>query len=337
MKRFLWCIIVFSFNLLFSQGKRNIVFSEYEDSLKYFMTLMFNAPYDMERLKAHDEFRKYLVKTLQNEKVFEIAFDSIPVLYPLMSLDKSFMIVTYGFPLEDDAIYEIHGFMVLRGKPNRIIELQNVRKSIQDNPEYITLKNGQWYGAVYFQLIEKKYKKDKYYLLIGWNGEDPYYREKIIETLGFDSRGLPVFGKNYFRGKGYAKKKRIILRYSPTASVVARYQSITYKNIDVIRKEKGSSFRKKSAIDTRAQQGWKKKIKVKEITEELVVFDNLEPVSKEFEGFYSFYFPRDDRMNGLRFNKGKWEHVILTNVVVEKNTKKVNDGLVPPGWKFPWQ
>ncbi|MCX7696971.1 MAG: hypothetical protein N2Z72_04660 [Bacteroidales bacterium] len=297
------------------------------------MNIMFNAHFDMERLKAHEQFRRYFLQNIRRDDVFNINFDSLPIITWVSPSDEQFRIFTYAFPLEDNARYEIYGYMVIRGKPNKVVELKNIKLSPSENPEKTILKNGNWYPAVYYQLVEEKYKGEKYFLLIGWNGENPFYREKIIETLGFDFHGMPVFGKNYFKGKGYGQKKRIILRYSPEALVIARYQSITYRLITTTRKEKKQKKDKKNKNDFQAQKGWTKKTTIKEINENLVVFDNLAPIAKDFEGMFSFYFPRDDMMNGLRFKKGKWEHVPLTNIVVERNTRKVEHGITPPDWK----
>jgi hypothetical protein len=85
-----------------------------------------------------------------------------------------------------------------------------------ENPEMQTMDNNNWYGALYYQIIAVKQKKQTYYTLFGSNGHTMVSNKKIMEILWFDEANRPRFGAPII---AYNRKiqNRFILEFSNNA------------------------------------------------------------------------------------------------------------------------
>ena len=69
-----------------------------------------------------------------------------------------------------------------------------------------------WYGAVYYNILTKKYKKDTHYVIFGWDGTDQFTNKKIIDVFWLEDYENPVFGKEILEFKGNLAS-RLIFQY----------------------------------------------------------------------------------------------------------------------------
>ena len=99
------------------------------------------------------------------------------------------------------------------------------------NPEKQTLNNLQWFGCLYYKIITTKYAGNKYYTLLGWDGNNYLTTKKIIDILYFTRSGRPKFGKSIFTSsKKQKKQKRIIFEFS-SQTVMSLIYDERYKAI----------------------------------------------------------------------------------------------------------
>jgi hypothetical protein len=96
-----------------------------------------------------------------------------------------------------------------------------------------------------------KYKKKKYYVLLGWDGNNRISNKRLIDVLYFTEKGFPKFGDAIFSSESGKVKKRIIFEYQAGLVMSLRYED------------------EKNAI----------------------VFDHLSPSNPSLEGQFSFYGP----------------------------------------------
>ena len=82
-----------------------------------------------------------------------------------------------------------------------------------------TLEYNEWYGCLYYDIIENKIKKDRYYTLLGWDGHNQTTTKKIIDVLKIKKKKTPVFGADIFGNKQY----RIVLDYSNKYPISLKY------------------------------------------------------------------------------------------------------------------
>ncbi len=224
---------------------------------------------ESERLEALNLFQQYLDETLESDSSFELSLlEKVKNLSILTPDDKKFKLITYAFRYDSDS-FVFFGLLQFKdiSKPlvrfvDKGYELKNeqLREEVHDA--------SQWPGCLYYKLIEAGKKKDKYYVLLGWNGFTSFSNRKIIEVLSFDEEGAPVFGKPVFNMNSQpVALPRVIFEYSNDAVMALHYE-----------KQKN-----------------------------LIAFEYLHPPSPQAVGKFNLYLP-DGTYDYLVYKKGIWQH-----------------------------
>jgi hypothetical protein len=87
------------------------------------------------------------------------------------------------------------------------------------------LENKSWFGAVYYNIIQKELKGTTYYFLFGWDGNDLWSKKKLIEVMYFNNEGKPVFGAPLFELEDDKTVNRFIMEFRGDATVTLNYSS----------------------------------------------------------------------------------------------------------------
>lgn len=187
------------------------------------------------------------------EKSIDFPFDSLKK-YKVMleSPDKQVRVFTYDMEL-GDGTHNYYGFIQAynkRAKEYEVYELNDKSDVIKD-PENASLDNRKWFGAYYYQIVQVKYRKSKYYILLGWDGNNRITNKRLIDVLYFTDKGFPKFGDAIFAAEDGKIKKRIIFEYQAGVFMSLRYDE-------------------------------EKKV---------IVFDHLSPSNPNLEGEFQFYGP----------------------------------------------
>ncbi len=131
----------------------------------------------------------------------------------LISDDKKFTVVTWPV-LYSDFTFKYYGFIKYyepdfgRYTVEKLID--NTKNIV--NPERQILYADNWYGAFYYKIIYKKYKKKKIYVLLGWDGNNDLTNKKIIDVFYLNEDNEAVFGKEIFESED-GIKDRLIFEY----------------------------------------------------------------------------------------------------------------------------
>lgn len=198
------------------------------------------------------ELLNYFLNVLENQNSLNYPFDSLKGIGKVESKDKKLRIFTWNI-IHNNGTYTYYGILQNYNKNKKQSELFVLSDASGNitNPENASLSEKQWFGALYYQMVENKLPDRKtLYTLIGWDGNDLYTSKKVIESLYFTESGKPKFGKTVFQ-IGRKKQKRIIFEYSRMASMMIDY---------------------------------KEKMK-------MIVFDHLSPSEPKYEGNPAFYGP----------------------------------------------
>jgi len=206
--------------------------------------------------KKNDNSKKFsdgLKAALKTDAKAEFAFDSLKK-YKVMleSPDKQVRIFTWDVEAEDFT-HTYYGFIQAynrKSKKFEVYELKDKSEGMKD-PENVNLESTKWFGVYYYQIAEAKYKKKKYYILLGWDGNNRITSKRLIDVLYFDSKGFPKFGDAIFTDEKGKIKKRIIFEYQAGIFMSLRYDE-------------------------------EKKV---------IIFDHLSPSNVNLEGQYEFYGP----------------------------------------------
>lgn len=286
---FLFLSFVFYTSNSFAQEENPMVDLE-QELIAHFEELKQNIA-DSLKLKANEKTIQLFEKALKNPSAFKYDFPELKIA-KLISDDEKLKVYTWNIWLQDGS-NQYFGFLHYKKKKKKylVIKLKDVAGKIK-KAETTVLKNGDFYGAIYYDIISTKRGKKTYYNLIGWNSKDLLTNEKIIDVLYFAGNramfGSPIFKltiprrvqpgyvQNYF--VKYKMPRRIIFRYSKQADMMLRYDKKTDK----------------------------------------IVFDNLSPSDNLYKDQFQYYGP-DFSNDAFFFEKKKW---IYKPDIKLKNSKK---------------
>ncbi len=198
-------------------------YGELETELKVYADHFLNlASSDEQKDTANAIFLEKLLDVSQDINSLSYAFEGIKNLSVRTSPDGKVKTYTW-FLLSKNYGYKSYGIL------QYVDEKKNVHafelKEIEDFPRGImhkTLSADNWYGCLYYDIVEYIYKKEKIYVLLGFDGNDGMTSRKVIETLTFN-KNKPRFGDNLFQSnnKSYS---RIIFEYSAKITMGVHYE-----------------------------------------------------------------------------------------------------------------
>jgi hypothetical protein len=215
-------------------------------------------------------FNSTFLDLLADPNTFNYPFDSIRPLSKVKSPDGRVRIYTWTIRSLKDGTYRYYGIVQHKETGNQKIRNTGLieKKYENDSASVMTLLPGEWYGALYYDIVQKKVKKDTWYFLLGWHGNNAFTTRKIIDVLTIDQYNNLEFGARVFEDeKGKRILTRVIFEFSAEAVMLLRYD----------KKKKG------------------------------IVFDHLSPSSPSAKGQYRYYGP-DFTYDGYFFKKGMWRY-----------------------------
>ncbi len=253
-------------------------FMETEDSLINIATLIPNLTHDFEKLSLNEKFTDLLYSALEKEGSFYYPFDSLTTVSVLTSPDEVFRIITWYIPLSDGT-FDYFGFFQAKDDRRGDIVLYTLQNDYfadyeeKGGVEYLQLSHENWHGTFYYEVIHTRHEREDYYTLLGWRGDNPLTRKRIIEPIRLGERSRPVFGIPLFTYKDN-RLRRIVFEYSANVSMYLAY-------------------------DRQLIRGHRRPTN-------MIVFDRLEPSHPRLEGHRHFYFPETNIVDAFLFEEGRW-------------------------------
>ncbi|MFO8087357.1 MAG: hypothetical protein R6T91_06055 [Bacteroidales bacterium] len=308
-------------------SNRDSVFQQRQDSLIRLRRAMLQADEQFVRFNLNEKLIDYWMETLRMEGAERFAFNAIDSMYLVQSPDRKLRIVTWHL-LNDDFTYDYFGIAQTysaRHKTYVVFELKDKADRLP-HPEYEMLRNGDWFGAIYFDIIQVQKSKNflqdifgtgrTYYTLLGWNGNDFKTDIKLIDVAYLQSNGDIVMGYPLFRTQDH-RLRRIIFEYADRYPMTMNYD----KQYQIIEEDNGRSrsrYRRQPpppdvsnrSDDFRAQQGEKKpkEKQPKAEPKKMIIFERLIPRRPELEGIPSQTVPHPEDFAAFIFENGRWTY-----------------------------
>jgi len=291
----------------FSQQK----FSEFrfwEDSLIRLRNEVMTAISETQRFARNEDFIALLEEVLYLPDIQKFNWDSVKNFSVIESSDKRFKLFTWAV-IKDNESVENFGFLQLYN-PARykyvLFPLYDSRKNM-DVPETFIGDHNAWYGAIYYKIIPLIEKNKTYYTLLGFNANNLFTNQKIIDILHFKDEGKkemsPLFGAKVF--KNYAKNRntRIIFEYNKNANMLLSYDK--------------QAFRKKTG-----KKDPKTRMPVYErVIDDLIVFEELIPLDESLPKIAAYMVPEISMIQGFVAEDGYW--VFIPRVDASNPDKKL--------------
>lgn len=188
---------------------------EYQADLRAIGDSMVGSPdWDM-REQAAIVMVKKMVQALQVPNSFQFPFDSVPSISVVYPEDRSFRIITWQVQMKDRS-HRYFGTLQMNETSLNMYPLIDMSLFMED-PDHTVAEPDNWYGQIYYDVQAFRHKKEDYYLLFGWDGNDMWSNRKIVEVLWFDN-GQPKFGKPVFNLSEGEIRTRIMIEYKEDAS-----------------------------------------------------------------------------------------------------------------------
>ncbi len=285
-------ILIFIIALCCNCGnaQKGFNFRFWEDSLVRLRHDVMMAKEETERMLLNEDFMNILENVLLEPKSFAFIWDSVKNFSVITSPDNLFRIFTW-YVEKDNYVVENFGFIQYyneRRKKYVLFPLYDKRNTLDRPGEAITDHN-QWYGAVYYKLIPVVTKQKTYYTLLGWNGNNLFTNQKIIEVLHFkDGAFTPVFGAKIFKGLTNKSLSRIIFEYNKNSSLSLKYEKHAYP------------------VNSGKRDIKTKRIVYETVTDNVIIFDMLIPMDNSMEYIAAFAIPESSLNQGFVIKDGKW-------------------------------
>ncbi|MBR4440774.1 MAG: hypothetical protein IKS00_04400 [Bacteroidales bacterium] len=150
-------------------------------------------------------------------------FQNINPVSVLTSPDKLFRIFTWGLQLSDGnykyyglAEYNVHGDVLTA-------TLYDLSDKTSD-PAHADMQAGNWYGAIYYDIVQVGSKKSHTYALAGWDGGDLFVNRKVLEqvSISLEDGGGMRFGGQFVNERNRSCE-RLIFEFTERAVMSLRY------------------------------------------------------------------------------------------------------------------
>jgi hypothetical protein len=216
-----------------------------EDTLHRLSNLFTEDTIADNRKKACYNFIPKFVNALKTDNSFYYPFDSFETVAKVYAPDSSFRIFTwqlyFSMPVKlagkngkdtilQRPIIRYYGVIQMKSKELKMYPLFDAGDTLKYGTQQI-LSNDNWWGQLYYNIIQKTVNGKTYYTTFGFEAADPLTRRKIIDILTFDKTGKPVFGAPmfYFKHTDSSQVKeidtltRFFIEYKHNASTILNY------------------------------------------------------------------------------------------------------------------
>lgn len=248
-----------------------------QDSLyDLLQTTMYDTVNIENRKSAGYKFIPTLISALKTPNSYYFPFDSIPELSKVYPQDSTFRILTWQMHYPRGK-FRYFGVIQYKSKEMKIIPLYDLRDTLAYHTQK-TLTPQNWYGCIYYNIMEHIVNKKPVYTLFGYEVSSFFTRRKIIEILTFDDNGKPKFGAPMFHYK-----------YSDTTTHTKMLDTLNRYFLEY---------------------KWDANIKLNyDPTLEMIVFDHVSaPDGIEHHGA-EFLYVQDGTYEGFKWYKDRWQWV----------------------------
>lgn len=191
------------------------------DSISNLLEEIANSITDKQKIEKNDYLIEFMTAFLKKGESFNADFSKVKHLSVLNSDDNLLRVFTWNLNYKDGS-FQYFGFLQYRNKNKIGVYFLNDKKYRTKDEIRFYQTNSEWYGALYYEIITKKWNSLTYYTLIGWDGADFLINRKVIEVLYFDRKDIPIFGKKMFK-LDRTNTGRLIFEYADRATMLLRY------------------------------------------------------------------------------------------------------------------
>lgn len=211
---------MFCVQLAWAQSNDDFTF--FESRLQTLANKILMEESDSLKRVASQLLKEDLEELLLLKGSFQYEFESVEQLSILKSPDNKIKIYNWVVPLKDGTFeYCAYIQFLKKRKQQSFIALEDISAFIK-NESTKEFTNGDWFGALYFDLLHNRFNKKDYYTLIGWDGNDSISTKRIVDILHFEEEEQPIWGAPIIKMND-GTHHRMVLEYSKKTSARMNY------------------------------------------------------------------------------------------------------------------
>lgn len=213
-------LITMSCNL-FAQDNSDFLF--FESRLQTLANKILTASNDSLKEEANKLLIEDVEELLLMRGSFHYPFENVDNLSIITSPDNKFKLFNWVVPKSNNKFeyYAYLQFYTKRKKEQFYFKLNDISALVEAEQTKI-FAEGDWFGALYSDIVHTKFDKKNYYTLIGWDGNNASTTKRIVEILTFDESEEPIFGAPIFKMND-GTRTRMVLEYSKKVSTNMSY------------------------------------------------------------------------------------------------------------------
>lgn len=254
MKYIIIILTIFSFSVVSFSQNTSLKLQQKATQLGTLVETLRTAEVDSQLIHNNQVFKEVLAATLALDGAFDYPFTELgKSIGDIYSQDKLVRIFSWNVQMTDKKQHYFC-FILKRDKRNKnevtVTEMNRVNQDLGQLSNR-TIRNTNWYGGLYYKIIDAKRGVKTYYTLLAYCTNLPDVSTKMIDVLTF-RRGEPTLGYPLFdTGDKRSRDKRIIFQYKKKAAMSIRYHP----------------------------------------DREMIIFDHLSPQSNSLKGVKAYYVP----------------------------------------------
>lgn len=163
------------------------------------------------RLATNDTLLQVFQEAFSLEGSFEYPFDSIKSISLKKTPDKKIRIATWQLFVNRET-YQYFGFLQMPTKKGLNLIPLDDKANKRSNIDFSELGADEWYGALYYNIKEFRYKGKTHYLLFGYDAFSAFDRRKLLDILHFEN-GKPLFGAPLIHIKDGMGREQTVSRF----------------------------------------------------------------------------------------------------------------------------
>lgn len=195
-----------------------------KNALDFYGDVMINAIEPDHKAYAATQFHKLLEKRLSQKNSFKDKLRDIQWISKMYPIDSTFRIISYQVEVDD---HSFQSFGYVQKSNGKLIKLTDQSKELAEDAAFTELDQDNWFGALYYNILEFEFEGDTQYLLFGYDGYSEFDRRKIVDVVSEITDDSVLFGNEIFiketEGVRADKMQRIIISYSSDSNVTLNY------------------------------------------------------------------------------------------------------------------
>lgn len=170
----------------------------------------------------NESFKNKLQKTLEADNAFDYPFSTLQSVGKIYSNDKLVRIFSWNVQYKNGQ-HDYFSFVMKKDERRdqvHVVELKRNKQPFGAIQNEI-LDHENWYGALYYEIVDVQKGPRTYYTLLGYDANNDRSTIKLLDVMFFTGK-YPKFGKPLFETEnGYAN--RVIFEHSSKATMSLKY------------------------------------------------------------------------------------------------------------------